>query len=128
VSLWRAARKSGKLSSPEEVQSARERVDWRRVELDEAHRTVTLRGQGMQLDLGGIAKGYAAAAAVRKLRSRGFPRSLVALAGDIAVGDAPPGEEGWKIDVLPPTFAGDDVTRLMGGVIRTSLILVQPCP
>jgi len=96
VTLWRAARKTGKLSSLEEVQSARERVDWRRVELDEAHRTVTLRGKGMQIDLGGIAKGYAAAEALRKLRSWGYPQSLVALAGDIAVGDAPPARKAGR--------------------------------
>jgi thiamine biosynthesis lipoprotein len=52
----------------------------------------------MQLDLGGIGKGYAAQAAVDLLRRRGATRCLVALAGDVVAGDPPPGERGWVID------------------------------
>jgi thiamine biosynthesis lipoprotein len=55
----------------------------------------------MLLDLGGIAKGYAADAALEVLRQRGITRALVGLGGDIAVGDAPPGAAGWRIGVAP---------------------------
>jgi thiamine biosynthesis lipoprotein len=53
----------------------------------------------MQLDLGGIAKGYAADEALRLLKGRGMPRALVAASGDIAIGDPPPGQRGWKIAI-----------------------------
>jgi thiamine biosynthesis lipoprotein len=46
-----------------------------------------------------IGKGHAAECAVKALRSRGRARCLVALAGDIAAGDPPPGEKGWKIEI-----------------------------
>ena len=55
----------------------------------------------MLLDLGGIAKGYAADAALAVLRQHGITQALVALGGDIAVGDPPPGEAGWRIGVAP---------------------------
>jgi thiamine biosynthesis lipoprotein len=56
---------------------------------------------GMQLDLGGIAKGYAADAALKAMADLGCPRALVAAGGDIAVNDPPPDAEGWKIGIAP---------------------------
>jgi thiamine biosynthesis lipoprotein len=53
----------------------------------------------MQLDLGGIAKGYAADAALTVLRQLGISRALVAASGDLAAGDPPPHRQGWKISV-----------------------------
>ena len=44
---------------------------------------------GMLLDLGSIAKGYAADAALAVLRQHGITRGLVAAGGDIAVGEPP---------------------------------------
>ena len=51
----------------------------------------------MQLDAGGIAKGYAADAALEVLRSAGYGRSLVAAGGDLAIGDPPPDRKGWTV-------------------------------
>lgn len=48
-------------------------------------------------DAGGLAKGYAADQALAVLRSLGIGRALVAMSGDIAVGDAPPGKPGWRV-------------------------------
>lgn len=59
--------------------------------------TVTLNGAGIAFDFGGIAKGYAAGEALRVLRRLGFPRAMVAISGDIALGDAPASEAGWRI-------------------------------
>jgi thiamine biosynthesis lipoprotein len=102
VSLWRQARRLGALPTEGVLVVARKSVGWQNLELDAARRTATLRKPGMTLDLGGIAKGYAAQQALETLRARGLPQSLVALSGDIAAGDPPPGERGWKIEVAPP--------------------------
>ncbi len=99
VALWRAARHSGLPPSPDELQAARALVNWRLLELDGSARTARLAEPGMKLDLGGIAKGFAADRGVRFLRTQGIDRCLVALAGDIAVGDPPPGKGGWSIEV-----------------------------
>ncbi len=53
----------------------------------------------MKLDLGGIAKGYAAAEMLQILRDAGLPRSLVAVSGDLAIGDPPPNREGWRVGI-----------------------------
>jgi FAD:protein FMN transferase len=49
----------------------------------------------MRLDAGGIAKGYAAQQALQSLKLK---RALVAVSGDLAVGDPPPGRGGWRIE------------------------------
>jgi thiamine biosynthesis lipoprotein len=56
----------------------------------------------MKLDVGGIAKGYAAQAALEVLRTAGIRHALVAGAGDIVVGESPPDARGWKIAIAPP--------------------------
>ncbi len=77
------------------------RCGYRNLVLDRARRTVFLKLAGMQLDLGGIAKGYAADEALATLRAHGVKQALVAVSGDIAAGDPPPGKEGWRIGVEP---------------------------
>ncbi|MCL4793253.1 MAG: FAD:protein FMN transferase [Bryobacteraceae bacterium] len=58
---------------------------------------VVLLAEGIAFDFGGIAKGYAADEALKVLRTRGFPRAMVALSGDIALGDAPADRKGWRV-------------------------------
>lgn len=106
VTLWRAARQSGKLPTQQQLDEAKKSVGYNLIQLDKANKTVTLLAENMKLDLGGIAKGYAAAEGVKALKAAGFPRCLVALAGDIAAGDAPINSEpneakllGWRIDI-----------------------------
>jgi thiamine biosynthesis lipoprotein len=99
VRLWRFSRKRLVLPTPEELAAARAAVGWQKLRLDARTRTVTLLVPNMRLDLGGLGKGYAADAALRVLKSRGITRALVAASGDIAIGDAPPGQRGWKIGI-----------------------------
>jgi len=75
---------------------------YRKLHLNRTQQTVTLDEPGMQLDLGGIAKGYAADAALEVLAGLGIRRALVAASGDLAFGDAPPGRRGWKIGLESP--------------------------
>lgn len=112
VKLWRKARKLRKLPDPQQLAEARALVGWRNVRLDKDKRTVQLLKAGMQLDLGGIAKGYAADEALAVLKKHGIDRALVAAGGDIAVSGQPPGTEGWKIAIA--TLPGEkDPGRLV---------------
>jgi thiamine biosynthesis lipoprotein len=99
IALWRQARKGGKLPDPAALRRARALVGWRKLRLDEGVRTVRLMTAGMKLDLGGIAKGYAADEAQRVLKQHGITRALVELGGDIVVSGPPPGADGWTIRV-----------------------------
>ncbi|MGH9158733.1 MAG: FAD:protein FMN transferase [Vicinamibacteraceae bacterium] len=99
VQLWRRARQRSELPRPAAIAAVRTRLGYDKVEVDTAAGTVRLVVSGMQLDFGGIAKGYAADAALAVLRSHGIGRALVAAAGDIAAGEPPPGEVAWRVDV-----------------------------
>ena len=95
--LWRRARRQLALPSRQELESAREKTGYRLLTLDPARRTAMTAVDGMRLDPGGIAKGYAADEALAVLRGTGFERALVALGGDLAIGDAPPDAKGWRV-------------------------------
>ena len=101
VRLWRRARKTRSLPIDGELEKARSAVGYRHVLFDECCQAIALARPNMRLDLGGIAKGYAADEALAVLRAAGIDRALVDLGGDIALGDAPPGREGWKIGIAP---------------------------
>ncbi|MHC5005512.1 MAG: FAD:protein FMN transferase, partial [Planctomycetota bacterium] len=66
---------------------------------------------GMQLDLGGIGKGFAADAAAEVLVARGCPRHLVDVGGDLRAGAAPPRRRGWTV-ALQPSGPGRDAIVL----------------
>jgi len=99
VRLWRRARRAETLPSPEQIARARESVGWQKLKLDSQSRTVTLTVPNMQLDLGGIAKGYAADKGLEELKRHGLEHALIAASGDIAVGSPPPGQKGWRVEI-----------------------------
>jgi thiamine biosynthesis lipoprotein len=99
VRLWRFSRKRKTLPTTEELETARAAVGWKNLRLDAHARTATLLLPNMRLDLGGIGKGFAADEALKILKGRGIDRALVAASGDIAIGDPPPGEAGWKVGI-----------------------------
>jgi thiamine biosynthesis lipoprotein len=99
VRLWRFSRKRKALPTAAELSSARAAVGWKNLRLDAHARTATLLLPNMRLDLGGIGKGFAADEALKTLKGRGIDCALVAASGDIAIGDPPPGESGWKVGI-----------------------------
>jgi thiamine biosynthesis lipoprotein len=113
VHLWRLARRNHQLPDAKELAEARALVGYRNIRLDEKKQTVQLLKAGMRLDLGGIAKGYAADEALRVLEQQGIKRALVAAGGDIAVSGPPPGARGWKIGIAPLEDADRDPNRYL---------------
>jgi len=112
VRQWRRARRTAALPEEERLKEARSRTGWQQLQFNTANRTVTLLGTNIQLDLGGIAKGYAADRALKVLAEHGIRSALVAASGDIAVGDPPPGETGWRISIGTP-FQKQGVDRAL---------------
>ena len=102
VHLWRSARQTKELPSPESLRRALARVGYRSVRLDQRRHTVELLKPNMRIDLGGIAKGYAVDEALAALRKHGITRVMVEAGGNIGLGEAPPGRPGWRIGIAPP--------------------------
>jgi thiamine biosynthesis lipoprotein len=76
-------------------------VGWRGLHLDRAAKTVAFGRDGMGIDLGGVAKGFALGRARAALAAAGVRRATVDLGGNLALlGDGPDGA--WRIAVLDP--------------------------
>ena len=123
VRLWREARKTRRLPDPDALRDAAGRTGFRKLHLDTSRRTVTFAAEGMALDAGAIGKGYAASEALAVLQRLGVRSALVAVSGDLAFSDAPPGQHGWRIRL----HAGDatlsnvpEVVELTHAAVSTS--------
>jgi thiamine biosynthesis lipoprotein len=99
IRLWREARRQRRVPEPAALNEAANRSGFRKLHLDAERRSATLDARGMQLDVGAIGKGYAASESVAALKQIGINSALVALSGDIACTDAPPGRRGWSIGI-----------------------------
>lgn len=119
--LWRHARKRKTLPSARRLETARSLVGFQFIELDKQSQRVRLTRRGMQIDLGGIAKGYAVDQAVEAIRSTGIASMLVNGGGDLFVGAAPPDQSGWEVDVARLNPAQPPLkTKLTNAAIATS--------
>ena len=128
VALWRKARREQEFPDAARLETALGKVGYRNLVLNPKNESAKLLRFGMRLDLGAIAKGYAADEALRVLRERGIERALVAASGDLALGDAPPGEAGWRVELIGYEGLGNAPTnyaRLANCGVATSGDLFQ---
>lgn len=123
VRLWREAGKTARVPDAAALREAASRSGFRKLHLDREHRTVMFDIAGMALDVGAIGKGYAASEAIEVLGARGVRSALVAVSGDLAFSDAPPGLRGWRIGIHSddPSAAGvPAVLELTNAAVSTS--------
>jgi thiamine biosynthesis lipoprotein len=95
--LWRESRRSRKLPDPTRLETARAATGHQHLQLDPETSTVTLKIPGMRLDLGAFAKGAAADEMLAVLATHRCPRACVVAGGDIRLGLAPRGLDGWPV-------------------------------
>jgi thiamine biosynthesis lipoprotein len=102
--VWGFYKGSGHLPHRAEVQAAMTKVGYKHVRLDAAAQTVSFDRAGVELDPGGIGKGYAVDRMVSVLRQMGVKTALVAGSGSSIYGmGAPPDHpQGWKIEIKNP--------------------------
>jgi thiamine biosynthesis lipoprotein len=104
IKVWGFYNGEGSLPHPKAVKAALHRVGYRHVQLDPDHRTVRFLRSGMDLDPGGIGKGYAVDRLVEVLKQSGVRIALVSAAGSSIYGlGAPPDDpQGWPIAIRTP--------------------------
>ena len=104
MKLWGFYKGSGRLPRGAEVAAALPKIGYGHIHLDAAARTVWFDRAGVELDPGGIGKGYAVDRMVDVLRQRGFQIALVAASDSSIYGmGAPPTEpKGWRVDIKDP--------------------------
>jgi len=103
MKAWGFYRHSGRIPPAEELEQLRAATGWEKVELDERQRTVHFATPGVELDPGGIGKGFAVDAVVRLLKSQHIRSAMISAGGSTIYGlGAPPGLAGWRIAVPGP--------------------------
>ena len=103
MKAWGFYRHRGSVPPAEVLEGLRAVTGWRGVKLDSAARTVRFEVPGIELDPGGIGKGFAVDAAVRVLREDGVRAALISAGSSTLYGlGAPPGREGWRVVVPGP--------------------------
>lgn len=119
VELWGIGTEAARVPKAGEIASTLELVDYNNLVLDSEARTVFLTTPGMGLDLGGIAKGYAADRTAEKLRAQGITRGIINLGGNIyalgAKGDGSP----WKIGIQNPVSDRGDYIGIVAVTDQT---------
>lgn len=83
-------------------------VNYKWVVIDKDKSTVYLRKKGMLLDLGAIAKGYAADKAAEELKKQGIRAGLVSVAGEIKAFGVKPDGKNWRVGIRNPRQKGKE--------------------
>jgi thiamine biosynthesis lipoprotein len=104
MKTWGFFKGPGRLPGSDEVAAALGKVGCRHLRLDPARRTVRFDMEGVEINPGGIGKGYAVDRMVGILRRKGIRAALVMASSSTICGmGAPPDEpRGWKVQISNP--------------------------
>jgi thiamine biosynthesis lipoprotein len=125
--VWKEAAAEGRRPSPDAIARAKQCVGYERIET-RLPNLIRLHSDCVEIDLGGIGKGYAVDRAIAVLASLGIRHALVnAGTSTIAAIGAPPGQHGWPIE-LAASISGSRTLLLQDGSISTSQQAVGALP
>lgn len=113
VQLWRKAKENNTAPSADALQKAKDAVGYENLILNAENRTVQFAKEGMFLDLGGIAKGYAIDKAIKILQFAGVKGAMVDIGGDLrCFGTPTDGKPHWLIGLQDPNNEGKILLKL----------------
>jgi thiamine biosynthesis lipoprotein len=102
VKLWGIGGENAHVPDETAIRAALTLTDYHDVEVDADRQTVYLKHEGMNLDLGGIAKGYAADEAAAILKKAGIRRAIIDLGGNIYAYGSKSRKQKWRIGIQNP--------------------------
>jgi thiamine biosynthesis lipoprotein len=113
VDLWRRAGENKQKPTEEALAEAKSKVGYEKLVLDGENKTVKFAVEGMRLDLGAIAKGYAIDMAVEAMKKSGAIGGMVDVGGDIrCFGKPKAGNKCWLIGLQDPAAQGNLLLKL----------------
>lgn len=116
VKLWAIGFKNAHVPTAEQIKQRMALIDPFKVDLNDADQTIFLQKEGMELDLGGIAKGWIADRIKDYWRAYGVHAGIINLGGNILlVGDSPKRASGeWSVGVQDPKESrGNNIASVM---------------
>jgi thiamine biosynthesis lipoprotein len=102
VSLWGIGTDYERVPFIQEINAVLPLINWQDIELDEQARAVFLKREGMALDLGAIAKGYAADEAAAIIKNARIERAIIDLGGNIVVCGEKKDKSPWRVGIQHP--------------------------
>ncbi len=111
--LWRKTRKEKKMPEKSILTSALKTVNMNFLKINVKDSTLNIAKKGLEIDLGGIGKGFAAEKILKYLVTENIKIALVDAAGNMAIGDAPPNKKGWNIAIELPNENRDLVQKML---------------
>lgn len=114
MKVWGFYKGSGHLPHRAEIRGALTKIGWQKLILDPDVQTVHFQVDGMEIDPGGIGKGYAVDRIVAILKEQGVRSALINAGGSsiYALG-TPPNESGWKIKLRHPRHPESSVAEIV---------------
>ena len=100
--LWRRAKAEKRFPSETEIKEAKQSTGFGNLVIYFKSKRISFIKKGMRFDFGGIVKGYAAQKVIDYLKNKNISMALADAGGDIAIGDAPPGKNGWSVGINLP--------------------------
>jgi thiamine biosynthesis lipoprotein len=103
VRAWGFFSRQPGMPNAEQIAAARLATGFDKVQIDSAQRTIRYAVHGLEMDPGGIGKGYAADRATELLKRLGIRAALVSAGGSsISAIGHPPGQRAWRIAISNP--------------------------
>ncbi|WP_017470320.1 FAD:protein FMN transferase [Amphibacillus jilinensis] len=111
--LWRIGHDDARVPDQEEINHVLPLIDHEKVEIDDQDQSVYLVDEGMQLDLGAIAKGYITDEVNQLFEAEGVTTAILDLGGNIYVRGTRPSGDDWTVGIQNPFLArGELVGRI----------------
>ncbi|MGI8772568.1 MAG: FAD:protein FMN transferase [Acidobacteriaceae bacterium] len=114
MKAWGFFRSTGHVPDEAALAKVRAETGWQKLKLHAAGRTVRFSAPGIELDPGGIGKGFAVDRVVEMLRADGVRAAMLSAGSSTiyALG-APPGKAGWRVDVPDPLRKSQVLSSVM---------------
>jgi thiamine biosynthesis lipoprotein len=104
--------REGKIPDEKILGECLRKVDYRKIKIDNARSTVFLQEQGMEIDLGAIAKGFAADCASAVLKGKGIENFLINAGGDLKVNGSKEKGAPWTIGIRHPRLPSQMIAKV----------------
>ena len=109
VDLWKQADKNKQKPTKTQIEAAKSKVGYQKLIINREKQTIKFAVEGMRIDLGAIAKGYAIDRAAEKMRLIGAKSGMIDVGGDIICFGKPENRDKWAIGLQDP----DEMDKLM---------------
>lgn len=102
VDLWGIGTNHAAVPTDEDRLEAMSKIDYKKIDMNVADRTVFLKEAGMEMDLGAIAKGFIADRVKDLMLELGYDHAIINLGGNVLTVGTKPNSDAWQVGVRDP--------------------------